>query len=175
MAGASVTLTLDDSDAQREISKLLRRLADPKPALREIGEVLTASTKDRFGSETDPEGRPWAPNSPVTLARHLGRTKGNYTKAGGLSARGRKRLAGKRILTQHGYLGDTIHPQLEGGGKGVAVGSAQIYAAMQQFGGSKSQFPNLWGDIPPRPFLGLSTADEKAVLGILRRHLGDTA
>jgi phage gpG-like protein len=31
---------------------------------------------------------------------------------------------------------------------------------MQQFGGTKAEFPNLWGDIPPRPFLGLSIEDE---------------
>jgi len=33
------------------------------------------------------------------------------------------------------------------------------YAAMQQFGGKKSEFAHLWADIPARPFIGLSPAD----------------
>jgi len=45
------------------------------------------------------------------------------------------------------------------------------YAAMMQFGGTKSEFPNLWGDIPARPFLGISEDDKTDILTILERHL----
>lgn len=38
-------------------------------------------------------------------------------------------------------------------GNSRTVGSSTIYAAIQQFGSKKSQFPNLWSDIPARPFL----------------------
>jgi len=42
---------------------------------------------------------------------------------------------------------------------------------MQQFGGTRSAFPNLWGDIPARPFLGISAEDEVAVLDIIDEWL----
>jgi phage gpG-like protein len=45
-----------------------------------------------------------------------------------------------------------------------------VYAAMQQFGGTKAEFPHLWGDIPERPFLGVSD-DEKEILEIISDYL----
>jgi phage gpG-like protein len=42
---------------------------------------------------------------------------------------------------------------------------------MQQFGGTKARFPNLWGNIPARPFLGVSAADKDEILEILREAL----
>jgi len=42
---------------------------------------------------------------------------------------------------------------------------------MQQFGGTKSEFPWLWGDIPARPYLGISDADEIEVLEIINEYL----
>jgi len=53
----------------------------------------------------------------------------------------------------------------------VMIGSPMEYAAMQQFGGTKAEFPNLWGDIPARPFLGISSQDENEILTILRNYL----
>jgi phage gpG-like protein len=61
---------------------------------------------------------------------------------------------------------------------GVEVGSSLEYAAVQQFGARQGQLgrtrrgaPIPWGDIPPRPFLGLSAADRQEILGILAEHL----
>lgn len=51
------------------------------------------------------------------------------------------------------------------------------YAAMQQFGGKKSEFPHLWGDIPARPFLpvdqagNLSPTAEAKVVDIIQEYL----
>lgn len=48
------------------------------------------------------------------------------------------------------------------------------YAAIQQFGGTKAQFPHLWGDIPARPFLPITPAgtlypaDREKILAALR-------
>lgn len=33
------------------------------------------------------------------------------------------------------------------------------------------RFPNLWGDIPARPFLGLSPSDEQGILDIVEEFL----
>lgn len=40
-----------------------------RAALAEIGEALLESTKARFPAQTGPDGRRWAANSPVTIAR----------------------------------------------------------------------------------------------------------
>ena len=75
-------------------------------------------------------------------------------------------------LVDHGTLMDMIKAEVHG--NVLEVGSPMEYAAMQQFGGEKSEFPNLWGDIPARPFLGISDADEKAILKIVEDHLLDS-
>jgi phage virion morphogenesis protein len=133
------------------------RLADffrsPDPLMAEIGEMLVSSTKERFqpGNQAGPDGQKWAPNSPVTLARKKPQTN---------------------ILTHRGLLGDSIRYQVTDRGRNVSVGSDRVYAAMMQYGGTKRQFPHLWGDIPARPFLGLSTDDRQAIREIMRRYRG---
>jgi phage gpG-like protein len=54
----------------------------------------------------------------------------------------------------------------------VDIGSAEPEANLQQHGGTKAQWPHLWGDIPARPFLGVSQADEENILDIVSRYLG---
>lgn len=159
MSGAHVTIEVDDLELRRGIAKLLARIADPRPALEEIGEVLVPSTKQRFAVEKDPQGNPWAPNSPVTRARKTT----------------------PKVLTEEGYLGDTIAWQLEGA-KGVAVGTNLVYGATHQFGmprgyagRTKRGAPIPWGDIPARPFLGVSDEDGERILEILRDYLGQAA
>jgi hypothetical protein len=49
----------------------------------------------------------------------------------------------------------------------VAVGTNRVYAALQQFGGTRAQHSQLWGDIPVRPFLGISTDDRARIQEIL--------
>lgn len=158
MAGANlpITVTIDDRAVRAALERLAQRAGHLALALEEIGEVLVQSTQGRFGSESGPDGQRWAENRPVTLAR-----KGN-----------------RHILTEEGYLGDLIRPQLLDGGRGLAVGSDRKYAAVQQFGQPKGASgrtrrgaPIPWGDIPPRPFLGLSDADRERVLEILQDYL----
>jgi phage gpG-like protein len=42
---------------------------------------------------------------------------------------------------------------------------------MQQFGGTKAKFPNLWGDIPARPFLGVSESDAVMIVDTVSDYL----
>ncbi|KAE9641970.1 hypothetical protein EJA71_20150 [Pseudomonas sp. PB106] len=59
----------------------------------------------------------------------------------------------------------------------AVVGSNKPYAAMMQFGGERVDFPQLWGDIPARPYLPVSNAGdlqaeaEEAVLIMCLDHL----
>lgn len=168
---SSFTVTVDDEQVLAALARLRKRTDNLGPVLKAIGEDLVESTKQRFSTGTGPDGTPWADNSAVTISRYLGLTKGNTKKDGTLSKKGEARLAAKKPLTgETKALGSQIHYQVNG--NVLEVGSSMEYAAMQQFGGRKSEFPRLWGDIPARPFLGLSAADKSAIGETISEYLG---
>ena len=160
-----LTIRFDCSATEEYLTRLKAKLSNPEPLLKGIGEDVMHSTKERFKSSTAPDGRPWAPNSDVTLQRY-GSHWGRKIAA--------KRMAQKRpLIGESKALSRTINWQLLPGGKAVAVGSPMIYAATHQFGARKHQFgPRTpWGAIPARPFLGLSDADKRHILALLERHI----
>lgn len=144
----SAFFKVDDHDILAALRRLQDRGANLRPALLKIGEKGKESTHQRFSSKTGPDGHAWLGNADTTIER-----------------KGRD-----EPLTDHGTLGDTITYQLFGN-DGVQIGSPREQAAMMQFGGAKSEFHNLWGDIPGRPFLGFSSDDKTDILTILERHL----
>ena len=146
-----ISISVNDSQVLATLNELLSRGQNLRPAFAEIGEDLVESTKRRFATATGPGGSTWAANSPVTIAQYPGTTK-------------------KPLTGQSRALQTTIAYQLQGS-MGVSIGSPSVYAAMQQFGGTKAQFPHLWGDIPARPFLGISTTDRANILDILGSYL----
>jgi phage virion morphogenesis protein len=157
MAGARITLTLDDAALVRQLGDLIGALTNPEPALRSIGEELQRATQERFdpGQKRAPDGTPWARNSPVTIAR-----KGRDNP-----------------LYERGNLQNTIRYQVLGT-RGVEVGTNLVYGAAHQFGMVKGYAgrtrrgaPIPWGNIPARPYLGLSADDETEVVRILRDYL----
>ena len=155
MAGVTIHVEFDDAEARRALDRLARAGADLAPAMQEIGEVLVSSAKDRFSSQTSPDGTPWAPLS-------------EHTKA-------RKKRNKDKVLTLEGHLrGIVARP----GADSVEVGSPLVYAGTHQFGAPAGSFaPGIpWGDIPARPFLvdadgRLSADDEDAIGDIVIDHL----
>ncbi len=145
-----VTIEYEDEDVRRA----LKRLANT------AGERLLIATRDRFDSQKDPDGRPWAPLKPSTLAR--------------------KRRNRDKRLTERGHLRGQLNYGAGAGPDFVEVGSSLIYAATHQFGAGKGRFgsnsrgqPIPWGDIPARPFLGVSDDDRETILEIVNDHLAD--
>ena len=146
-----IDVTIDDNQRRRienQLQHLQRAISDITPALRGIGEVLKESTQQRFADSTDPKGNKWADNAAVTIER-----------------KGRN-----QPLVAEGTLADSI-AYLIVAAKTLEISSNLEYAAMMQFGGTKAEFPYLWGDIPARPYLGISDADEDAITRIIRSHL----
>lgn len=169
----AIRIEIDDAQVRAALTRLRAGLADLTPAMRDIGETLAESTKRRFASSTAPSGARWAPNSQVTILQYLARYKGSHTKAGALSAKGATRAGGKKPL-----IGETrsLSSQIfyQAGRDGVEVGSSMVYAAVQQFGARAKAFGRApWGDIPARPFLGLSEQDRADILDILAGYLGE--
>jgi phage virion morphogenesis protein len=163
-------IELDDAQFRAAWQQLHRHCADLGPVLKDIGEDLVESTKQRFADSKGPDGSVWPANSSVTIARMVHSVKGTKTKDGFLSKKGEQRWDSKKpLIGESRRLSEEIHYQLHG--NTLEIGSNMEYAAMQQFGGKKSKFPHLWGDIPARPFLGLSAADKAGIVEMVSRYL----
>ena len=143
-----------------------------QPLMADIGQELVNTTRRRFETSTSPEGEKWEPNSDVTVSRLIGDNM--RKKDGSLNKRGEQRVAGKKpLIGETRSLSTEIHDAV--GPATVTVGSNKVQAAMMQFGGKKADFPHLWGDIPARPFVGLSSADRHEVAELALEHLARAA
>lgn len=171
-----MTIQVTDREVIAALARLQERLGNFDPLLRAIGEDLVARTKQRFATATAPDGTAWRANSPATIQNYI-RSRGGFSKkTGKLLAKGEKLQASKKPLQgTSGDLARQIHYQVANGE--LTMGSSMIYAAMQHFGGKKSRFAHLWGDIPAREFLPITAAGElypseaTAIVGMLREYL----
>jgi phage virion morphogenesis protein len=160
MAGATISMTFDDTQAAAAIGALRAVGRDPAPLLRAIGVALAQNARERFNAGQDPWGRPWAPLSPAYAKVKTG--------AGGI-------LVGAGM---RGGLQGSI--TFRTGAASVEVGSNKVYAAIHQFGGTirpkdaRAPVFELGGRtihaksvrIPARPYLGFSAADWDSVLDV---------
>lgn len=195
----STVITTNGTALTALFETLRQRTDNMQPILAAIGEDIMERTKQRFSTATAPDGTPWAANSQATLAAYLHRQSGSYAgfshlgtkkpglarvgdkkgyfkKDGSLSKKSQTLLENKRPL--HGESGDLARQfHVSADAASVTVGSSMKYAAMQQYGGKKSQFPNLWGDIPARPFFpvmadgSLYPQEERLIVDALRDYL----
>lgn len=156
MAGTRVELEFDNSQVLAAVRGALAELGDPRPLLLDIGEALVNSTRDRFSAQRGPDGQAWQTLSP----RYLATKSPNPGK----------------ILQRRGDLVRQIFPQVEG--TTLLVGTDRVYGAVHQFGALKGAFgktrrgaPIPWGDIPARPWLGVSDDDANEIIAIARDHL----
>lgn len=162
MAGIELKAEIRDQVTSEVLDRIVRNMGSTRPALLEIGEHLQASVEERFRTETDPEGRPWAPLTDFTRANK--RNDKILTESGGPGLRG------------------SIH--YRAGTDQLEQGTNKIYGAIHQLGGIiKAKRGSLaigrpGGEfalvkqvrIPARPYLGLSASDREAIDRILMRH-----
>lgn len=172
------TIEIYDRELRAALDRLIVAGSDPRAAFEEIGDFLVETTTRRFDSSTGPLGERWPQNQPSTLTNYLGCYQGTRAKRGGLTKKGADRAAGKKYLIRETKsLSSTIAWQLVGD-DALLVGSPMEYAAVQQFGAKRGAFgktrrgaPIPWGDIPARPFLGISEDDKGAILAVFEGHL----
>lgn len=165
MTQIKITSRGDDA-VQEEIRRLGTRVGSHRAILGAAGEILVDSTTRRFAKGAGPDGRRWKRNAPSTIER--------YMAAFGNS---RRRQGTKRPLIGESLsLSTTISSSVSG--RTLSVGSPMIYASTQHFGASRGAFgstrrgsPIPWGDIPARPFLGISAEDREDILDSLREIL----
>lgn len=176
-----ITVELDAAEVRRALQRLEESARDLQPVLRAIGELLVESTKERFRGGVGPDGSPWPPNRPSTVLAQLRRRAGADTlRRGEAAPRVAAGSAGKRpLIGESRRLSSEI--AYEVGPDQVAIGSSLVYAATQQFGAPRGAFgrtrrgaPIPWGDVPPRPFLGLSAVDDRSVVDAVEHVLASS-
>lgn len=152
-----ISVEVHDEEVSSGLAALHARLTDMTGVYREIGERLLTSTKGRFGQGVSPAGTAWAPKSPTTIEAYKRRgDRIDFRPLFGPSG---------RLSSEIAYSADQTS---------VEIGSSLIYAAAMQFGAQKGAFsstsrgsPVPWGNIPARPFLGLSDSDRSSILQIV--------
>ena len=174
-----IEIQINDHVAIAGLNALIARGSDISPLMSMLGEKLADSTMDRFATSTAPDGSPWAPNAHQAILQALNRNKGSFSKrTGALTEKGKTIAAGKKpLIGETKALSTTIHYQLLGRDT-VVIGSSMEYAATQQFGAKQGAFgkskrggPIPWGDIPARPFLGISAQDERTITSVINEYL----
>jgi len=113
MAGTNLSIEIDDKAALAMLVQLGQ--AGTGDLMSRVGEYLERTTKDRFATQTAPDGTPWQA------------LEERYRK--------RKKYNADKVLTLNTYLGKGIRYQVEGP-YAVLVGSDRPYAAIHQFGGT---------------------------------------
>ncbi|SDM57142.1 phage virion morphogenesis (putative tail completion) protein [Oryzisolibacter propanilivorax] len=177
MAGTRITATVDDAQARA----MLARLGEPGTAdlMPRLGEYLQRSTQERFRAQTAPDGTPWAPLQP----RYARRKKYHQDKV--LTLRGYLRggihyqVTGPHTVDVGSSTKYAAIHQL-GGTIGHNAQSRRVrfrsVAGRVLFAGAKHKraVTERWVtrgayqvDIPARPFLGISAADDAEIREII--------
>jgi len=145
MSGSGITLKVDNPGVIEVLNEILRRGQNLRPALEMIAEeVLQPSTRERFDTEEAPDGTKWMPLSPEYQAR--------------------KKKNADKILTLEAFLRESFFPEISD--TQLLFGTDKIQAATHQFGRPVGD-----GEIPARPFLGISDDDERHIIDILQTFL----
>lgn len=165
---------IDDADVMALLGRLAAKGENLRPVMAAFGDYLIKETVDRFDAQRDPDGVPWAPLSPFTLA-----TKKN-----------------DRILTESADLRHSF--SRKAGKVSMRMGTDRPYAAAHQWGlkqalaigshrrrvKSRDQEGVASGvafvkahvrhvDMPERAFLGYTDADKAELTEITKEYLLD--
>lgn len=143
---AGVTVKLDQQHVLDAFDHLGNVAGDLSLAFADVAEYLLQSHHARWKRMEDPDGQRW---------KELSRA---YRK--------RKPKNKNKILVLEGYLRQML--TYEVGPSELAFGTNRIYGAVHQFGSDENYEA---GGVPPRPFLGLTRADENEIIRILADHV----
>lgn len=154
-----LTYRIDDARSLASMRGLAALAGDTTSLMRGIAAIGESSTRERFVTETAPDGERWKPSI-------------------------RAQVEGGRTLTRDGHLGDSITSAYT---RDTAEwGTNMIYAAIHQDGGEirprsakALRFALAGGEfatvrkvtMPARPFLGLSAEDVDDILDFINERV----
>lgn len=158
---------------ERALALLAHKVEHPQEALKNIGEALLKNTRDRFETQTGPDGLAWAPLAPLTVFLRGG-AKGpilcradkrlfrstNYALSGRTVSVGANAPPYDRAL----QFGVTITPK-KGNALAIPLPGSKIKSKAK--GSAPAPQRKLLVKsvtIPARPYIGFGPKDEAAVL-----------
>lgn len=168
MASAGIQLKVNPfgfEGAERTLNRIVGRVGNLRPVMNIAGQYLVRRTQDSFRRQASPEGIPWAPLSPVTIAlrdaagsrsKQLGRARARYAERNSGSV-----FSGDKALFVTGRLFASI--TYSAGDMEVSIGTNAKFpggdsrAAIHQLGGKAGRGHAV--TIPARPFLGVTEQD----------------
>jgi len=168
-----ITIELKDADVTSALARAAAMLTDLTPLMSGVANLLLDQTEQRFKDQKAPDGTPWAPRSPTTLNAYERRAK---------TADGVKSWGG--VLRYSGQLNDNLFSSH--GPDFAMVSSPEPYAAAMQFGARKGSLgaywwttesgkvvegSSPWGDIPARPFFGISDDNRTDILNLISDYI----
>ena len=131
---AGVKIKIDDKKVREMLAGILKRMGDPKPAMKILGAIVRTSIVRNF----EKGGRPtkWTALSPETL----------------------KTKKGSAILREQGMAGGLMGAiNYKPFSKKVVVSANKIYAAIHHFGGKAGRGRKV--TIPARPYMMVQDED----------------
>lgn len=144
---SKVDIQFTNGTVLQVLTSLLDKLDDLSEPMNDIAAVLESATESAFEAEADPAtGQSWPSLSDAYLKTNP------------------KRQGGKILQASAGGLAASV--AADSGNFWAAIGSNKIYAAIHQFGGT-DDMPAGPAGIPARPYLGVSSEDEQAILEIV--------
>lgn len=150
-----LTITVDSKLVTDELTKLLKKMGDLRPAMDGIGQELNSRVSARFETSRDPLGQAWAPWAEST--------RDNYPKDGNAKLLDRY----KDMLRSLNFSADNTSVRVGFGA--VASKKGDVYATYHEFGTKKMPRRGL---LFADPNAGtLAPADETAVLDIISGFL----
>ncbi|WP_323041568.1 phage virion morphogenesis protein [Gemmobacter sp.] len=185
MTGISIKVELRQQEARDRLQAILNRMDRKQPFYKSVGERLMASVPDRFRTETDPDGVPWKPLAPatvkartrkkqlpLTILRSNTRRKSGSALAGSINMQVSEeevRVGSSHELAAVHQLGVTIQrPARDAKIYRIKDKTGQIgrrFAAKEKANHvTDVKIPAYSITIPARPFLGITKADEAAIL-----------
>ncbi|PCH65804.1 MAG: phage virion morphogenesis protein [Rhodobacteraceae bacterium] len=157
------TIEFNNDQITPALGRVAAALGDMTPVMQDLAELWLSSTQDRMERGEQPDGTPFAPRSPTTLEQYAAQ---GFIFGAPLNLTGEMR---QQLAT-------------ESGSDFLRIGSNAIQSAVMQFGASQGAFgstakggPIPWGDIPARPFLGISDEDETNMMAELAEWLETAA
>lgn len=184
-----ISYEFDASEALAGVEELKRRIAQPSGFYKNVGDYLVFSTKETFQRETSPDGQPWKPLLPSTIKGRVSRGRspnGILRESGALAGSVSTQASSTNVKIGSNVEHAAIH-QLGGTIKKPAR-QGEIFLKRNERTGEignlfvKKSKANAVQDvaipahtitIPARPYLGISDADEVAIIKLADEWLHD--
>lgn len=179
----TIDIKYDDRQVRAALNRLIQAGNDLSPAMKAIAGHLEAGVEQSFAKQAAPDGAAWAKLKPSTVKRRKKKGKGatpileqdgdllrsitsDYNAASAVAGTNLVYAATHQFGAKKGEFGSyTLERKI--GGRRLTGTRASLAGTL----GIAQQVPVPWGDIPARPFLGVSDANRENILDTITHHL----